>query len=85
MLFLSSANIRDLSPYIQLADLLNYLQDSDERIRNAGAFAMGGVTAGIVDKFFPTLLSGLGSSADARTRSLLLHAVKEVRLDIKWR
>jgi HEAT repeat protein len=59
--------------------LLGFLEDPDEKIRNAAAFAVGGVVAGNVDKYFSPLLALLQEpTTNALTRSLVLHAIKEV-------
>ena len=64
-------------------DLLNQLmvemRDSDEKIRNAAAFAIGGLIAGSVQKHFPILLEYLHQTTDSVERSLVLHAIKEVK------
>lgn len=63
-------------------DLLNLLmvemKDPDEKIRNAAAFAVGGLVAGSVQKHFPILLEYLHRTTESVERSLVLHAIKEV-------
>lgn len=64
-------------------DVLNQLmvemRDTDEKIRNAAAFAIGGLIAGNVETYFPTLLDYLQRTTDSVERSLVLHAIKEVK------
>jgi len=57
--------------------LFQEMGDSDEKIRNAAAFALGGVVAGSVEKYFPQLLRSL-HGASVVGRHLILHAIKEV-------
>jgi hypothetical protein len=59
--------------------LFQEMGDSDEKIRNAAAFALGGVVAGSVGPYFLSLLKSLQSTPPAG-RSLILHAIKEVVL-----
>jgi hypothetical protein len=58
---------------------MGQMRDTDEKIRNAAAFAIGGLIAGNVEKHFPTLLGYLQRTTDSFERSLVLHAIKEVR------
>ena len=55
------------------------MRETDEKIRNAAAFAIGGLIAGNVEKYFPTLLDYLQRTTDSIERSLVLHAIKEVK------
>jgi hypothetical protein len=54
------------------------MNGSDEKIRSAAAFALGGVVAGSIHKYFPALLGVLHATTEAHQRSLILHAIKEV-------
>jgi HEAT repeat protein len=54
------------------------MNDEDEKIRSAAAFALGGVVAGSVQKYFPSLLDYLRRTTQPHERSLILHAIKEV-------
>ena len=58
--------------------LIADMNDQDEKIRSAAAFALGGVVAGSVQKYFPSLLQYLQQSNQPHQRSLILHAIKEV-------
>jgi len=58
--------------------LMLEMRDTDEKIRNAAAFAIGGLVAGSVPKHFPILLQYLQRTTDSVERSLVLHAIKEV-------
>lgn len=76
---LSFADDRDLSEWIPWDALIRELNDEDEKIRSAAAFAVGGYVAGSVQKFFPALLQYLQETKSAMKRSLVLHSIKEVR------
>jgi HEAT repeat protein len=54
------------------------MNDPDEKIRSAAAFALGGVVAGSVPKYFPSLLEYLQRTTQPLERSLILHSIKEV-------
>ena len=54
------------------------MNDPDEKIRSAAAFALGGVVAGSVQKYFPALLKYLQGTTKPHERSLILHSIKEV-------
>jgi HEAT repeat protein len=69
---------RDLSEWIPWNYLILELDDEDEKIRSAAAFALGGYVAGSVQKFFPALLQYLQETPSAIKRSLVLHSIKEV-------
>jgi HEAT repeat protein len=70
---------RDLSEYLSMDGLIGEMSDPDEKIRSAAAFALGGVVAGTVQKYFPTLLDYLQRTTEPLERSLILHSIKEVR------
>jgi HEAT repeat protein len=70
---------RDLSSYISMDGLIGEMKDPDEKIRSAAAFALGGVVAGSVQKYFPALLDYLQRTTEPLERSLILHSIKEVR------
>lgn len=53
------------------------MNDPDEKIRSAAAFALGGVVAGSVQKYFPSLLEYLQRTTQPLERSLILHSIKE--------
>ena len=54
------------------------MNDKDEKIRSAAAFALGGVVAGSVQRNFPALLDHLRRTTKPLERSLILHSIKEV-------
>jgi HEAT repeat protein len=60
-------------------DLIRELNNPDEKIRSATAFALGGVVAGSVQKYFPALLEYLQETTVPLERSLILHSIKEVQ------
>lgn len=53
------------------------MSDQDEKIRSAAAFALGGVVAGSVQKYFQSLLDYLQQTSQQFERSLILHSIKE--------
>jgi HEAT repeat protein len=67
-----------LSQWISLDQLVGEMNDPDEKIRSAAAFALGGVVAGSVQKYFPSLLEYLQRTTQPLERSLILHSIKEV-------
>jgi len=67
-----------LSEWVPWDALIQELNDDDEKIRSAAAFAVGGYVAGSVQKFFPALLKYLQETQNATKRSLILHSIKEV-------
>ena len=71
-------DIRDLSQWVSLDQLIGEMNDPDEKIRSAAAFALGGVVAGSVQKYFPSLLEYLQRTTQPLERSLILHSIKEV-------
>jgi hypothetical protein len=71
-------DIRDLSQWVSLDQLIGEMNDPDEKIRGAAAFALGGVVAGSVQKYFPSLLEYLQRTSQPLERSLILHSIKEV-------
>jgi hypothetical protein len=73
------SNIRDLSAWISMDDLIREMNNPDEKIRSATAFALGGVVAGSVQKYFPALLEYLQKTDAPLERSLILHSIKEVQ------
>jgi HEAT repeat protein len=54
------------------------MNDPDEKIRTAAAFALGGIVAGSVQKYFPSLLEHLKRTNQPHERTLILHSIKEV-------
>jgi hypothetical protein len=72
-------DLRDLSQWVSLDSLVEEMNDSDERIRGAAAYALGGVVAGSIHKYFPSLLEYLQRTTQPLERSLILHSIKEVR------
>ena len=70
--------MRDLSQWISLDQLIGEMNDPDEKVRSAAAFALGGVVAGSVQKYFPSLLEYLQRATQPLERSLILHSIKEV-------
>lgn len=56
------------------------MNNSDEKVRSAAAFALGGVVAGSVQKYFPSLLEYLQRTKQPLERSLILHSIKEVHM-----
>jgi HEAT repeat protein len=59
--------------------LIGEMNDPDEKIRSAAAFAVGGIVAGNVQKHFASLLKYLQRTTQSLERSLILHSIKEVR------
>jgi cullin-associated NEDD8-dissociated protein 1 len=78
--FRDFTDTRDLSQWISLDELVTEMNNRDEKIRSAAAFALGGVVAGNVQKYFPALLEYLQRTTQAIERSLILHSIKEVSL-----
>ena len=71
-------DLRDLSEWISLEGLVKEMNEPDEKIRTAAAFALGGVVAGSVQKYFPALLDYLKQTNHPLERTLILHSIKEV-------